>query len=106
MTMLDQEALADLKYKQSIDPESIEMMEGSEDKDYQMPVLEQNYVHVELEPKRNFDPETGEKMVKPRVQKFTPREYVVNGFHGFNVRMLHRPVELAEMEAAAAKKKQ
>lgn len=106
---MDKEAWSELKYKQAVEPESIEMMAGNVDEEYQLPVHEKNMVHASMDLILPFDPATGQRATKPFIQKFWPKEYHEGvergGFAGYNVTLLHKPQALEQLEIAAAKKK-
>lgn len=64
---------------------------------YQIPEHERDCYHVALEA-RSFNPSTGEKLSKPRVQTYSRMTYTnmrdqkpYSGFHGFSVHVLHDP---------------
>lgn len=109
--MITSEQLDDLKYQQSVDPESIELMQGNIDPEYEFPVHEKNFVHVRQVERGNFNMDTGEKMATPRIQKYSPREYhrMVEHSHSIlgnmEITMLHKPQELDELEKSTAAKK-
>lgn len=77
---------------------------------YQIPEHERDCYHVALEA-RSFNPSTGEKLSKPRVQTYSRMTYTnmrdqkpYSGFHGFSVHVLHDPTRLSAKKVAEALK--
>lgn len=78
---------------------------------YIVPDKEQGDYHVVLEV-RQFDPKTGKRLSKPRIQKFDPKTWNTVGRvlrqQGYDITILHDPTEwnkkhAAEREAMAKK---
>lgn len=78
---------------------------------YIVPDKEQGDYHIVLEVKQ-FDPKTGKRLSKPRVQKFDPKTWNTVGRvlrqQGYDITILHDPTEwnkthAAEREAMAKK---
>lgn len=87
------EELEELKYKQNYD-EAIDTVEAEngEDPTYELPAHEAHLAHIRLEAKV-FSQQSGEKLSKPRIQKFYPAELGAmlgrNALRGYTVEMLH-----------------
>lgn len=64
-------------------------------KGYECPKGEESLYHCEIE-QRQFDPATGERLSRPRVQKFGKKFFESFGLHnlkqqGYTVTVLHDP---------------
>lgn len=87
------EELDELKYKQNYE-EEIDMVEAKngEDPEYEIPAHEAHLAHIRLEAKV-FSQQSGEKLSRPRIQKFYPAELGAmlgrNALRGYTVEMLH-----------------
>ena len=74
---------------------------------YKVPAGEEHLYHVKIEVKK-FNPESGARMSRPRIQKFGAKEYdttVKNDLvrQGYTLEVLHNPTEwLKQQEAAKA----
>ena len=75
---------------------------------YKVPAGEEHLYHVKIEVKK-FNPDSGARMSRPRIQKFGAKEYdttVKNDLvrQGYTLDVLHNPTEwLKQQEAAKAK---
>lgn len=70
---------------------------------YIVPDKEQGDYHVVLEV-RQFDPKTGKRLSKPRIQKFDPKTWNTVGRvlrqQGYDITILHDPTEWNKVHAA------
>lgn len=73
---------------------------------YEVPKGEEKYYHCRIEVKK-FDPDTGERLSRPVLQKFEPKFFETFGLHhlrqqGYTVDILHNPREWEKGHAAQA----
>ena len=89
------------------DGKDVEILKIDAD-NYKVPAGEEHLYHVKIEVKK-FNPESGARMSRPRIQKFGAKEYdttVKNDLvrQGYTLDVLHNPTEwLKQQEAAKAK---
>ena len=84
-------------------------VEGLTVENYQVPKGEERFYHVVIEVVQ-FDPKTGKKLSKPRVQKFGRKTWeggVRESLRkqGYTITVLHNPVEWEAKQKAAAEVK-
>lgn len=84
-------------------------VEGLTAENYQVPKGEERFYHVVIEVVQ-FDPKTGKKLSKPRVQKFGRKTWeggVRESLRkqGYTITVLHNPVEWETKQKAAAEAK-
>lgn len=104
---MSREELDELRYKQNYD-EAVPTVKAanSSSKDYAVPQHEEHMVHISMEAKV-YSQKNGEKLTKPRVQKFYPQEFGAmearGAFKGYTVDVLHMSDESKKKYAAAKK---